>query len=231
MNYSESRIPNGEASAGGSPRAPGRRPGNATRPRAFFGDTRGGMVGGICGLTLQLGHRVVRFPCGQGRNALHVRCEFETLARSQAPAPLHCPTANCGDQHPRRDALEAVVQAAPGLRNRARWMEGGDIGDDDPSSRGLWYRWDQNRLGIRLPRDARSLEDLRQRFGNGKKYNHSWQAHMRACVHVLGILNHALGEHVPNQSGFGRARVKPIGLGGWKGGHRRRGSKQPGVVV
>ena len=70
MNDSGSRITSGEASSGGSPRAPGRRPGNGTRPRAFLDDTRGGMAYGVCRLTLQLGHRAVRLPCGQGRHVL-----------------------------------------------------------------------------------------------------------------------------------------------------------------
>ena len=52
MNDSRSRIPNGEASARGSHRAPGRRSGNGMRPRPFLGDTRGGMASGICRLTL-----------------------------------------------------------------------------------------------------------------------------------------------------------------------------------
>ena len=79
-----------------APRALGRRPGNGTRPRSLLGDTRGGMACGICGVTLQLGHRAVRFPCVQGRHVLHARCVVEALAKSAAPAPLLYPTANCG---------------------------------------------------------------------------------------------------------------------------------------
>ena len=44
MNYSKSRMPNGNAPAGGSPRAPERRPGNETRLRALLGYTRVGIV-------------------------------------------------------------------------------------------------------------------------------------------------------------------------------------------
>ena len=109
-NDSGSRIPNGEAPGGGSPRASG----NGTRPSAFLGDTRGGVACGVCGITLQPGHRAVRFPCGQGRHLLHARRVVEALARGAAPALLRCLAVNCEPQHPRRDALEAAVQAAIG---------------------------------------------------------------------------------------------------------------------
>ena len=39
-------------------------PGNRERPRVFLGDTQGDVAFGVCRITLQLGHRVVRFPCG-----------------------------------------------------------------------------------------------------------------------------------------------------------------------
>ena len=147
---------------------PGRRHGNATRPRASLGVPRGGMACGICRLTLHLGHRAVRYSCGQGRHVLHARCVVEALARSAAPESLRCPTVNCRAQHPIRDALEAAVQADPGLRSRARRMGGGTIGDEDLRSRGPWYGWDQNSLGIGPPLDAVSLDDLGQRCGNEK---------------------------------------------------------------
>ena len=117
-NDSGSRIPNGEAPEGGSPRAPGRSSGNGTTPLAFLGDTRGGVACGVCGNTLQLGHRAVRFPHGEGRHVLHARCVVEALARDAAPAPLPCPIVNCRAQHPRRHALETAIQANPGLCNR-----------------------------------------------------------------------------------------------------------------
>ncbi|CAN0472312.1 unnamed protein product, partial [Laminaria digitata] len=129
------RTPNGETPARGSPRAPGKRVGNGTRPRAFLGDTTGGMTCEVCGITLQLGHWAVRFPCAQGRHVLHARCVVEALARGAAPAPLRCPAVDCGALHPRRDALEAAVQADPGLRNRAARMRGGTIDDEDLRSR------------------------------------------------------------------------------------------------
>ena len=202
MNDRGHRTPNGEAPAGGSPRAQGRRTGNGTRPRAFLGDTTGGMACGVCGVTLQLliGHRVVRVSCGQGRNVLHARCVAEALARGTAPAPLCCPAVNCGARHPRRDALEAAVQAGPGLRDRTVRMGGGGIGSEDIRSRGLWYGWDQTSLGTGMPLDAVSLEDLGQRFATGEKVQLQLaEAHARLSVHVLGILNHVMGEHRPNR--------------------------------
>ena len=131
------------------------------------------MACGVCSVTLKLGHRAVRFPCGQWRHVLHARCVVGALARSAAPAPLHCPIVNCVAQHTRWDALKAAVQADPGLRNRAGRMGGGTIDDEDLQSRGLWYEWDQNNLGAVPPLDAISLDDLVQRFAAGKKYNHS----------------------------------------------------------
>ena len=86
---------------------------------------------GVCGVTLQLGHWEELFPCGQGRHVLHAPCVVETLARGAAPAFLRYPTVNGGAQHPRRDALEAAVQADPCLRNRAGRMGGGGIGEED----------------------------------------------------------------------------------------------------
>ena len=139
MNDGGSRIPNGDAPAGRSPRAPGRRPGNGTCPRDFLGDTRGGTACGVCGVTLHVGHRAVRFPCGQRRHALHAHCVVEAFASNAAPAPLRCLAVNCGAQHPRRDVLEAAVHADLGLCNRARLMGGEIMGDENLCRRGLWY--------------------------------------------------------------------------------------------
>ena len=120
--------------------------------------------------------------------------------RGAAPAPLRCPAVNCGAQRPRRDALEAAVQADPGLRNQAGKMGGGIIDDEDLRNRGLWYGWDQNSLGIGPPLDAVSLDDLGQRFTIGKKVQPQLaDAQALLSVHVLDILNHAMGEHRSNR--------------------------------
>ena len=118
MNDSGSRMPNGEAPAGGLPRAPGRRPGNGRRPRAFL--WRHKRRNGVRGLRCNAPARApaIRFPCGQGRHVRHARGVVKTLARGAAPAHPRRLTVNCGAQHPRRDALEAAVQADPDLRNR-----------------------------------------------------------------------------------------------------------------
>ena len=169
MNDSEPEIPDGGALGRRSLRAPERELGDRTPPRAFLGDTRGDVVCGVCWVPLQLGHRAVLFPCGQGRYVLHARYVVETLARVAAPGPLRCPAVNCGAQHPRRDALEAAVQADPGLRNRAARMGGGTASDEDLRNQGLWYGRDQNSLGVGPPLDAVSSEDLRQRLATGKR--------------------------------------------------------------
>ena len=119
MSSSGHRIPNGEAPAGGSSRAPVGGPGNGKRPHAFLGDTQGDVSFGVCRVAPRLGHQAVRYPGGQGRHVFHARWVVETLARGVAPAPLCRPAVSCIAQHPRRDALEAAVQADPGLRNRA----------------------------------------------------------------------------------------------------------------
>ena len=118
-------------------------------------------------------------------------------ARHRHHSAAQQPTA---ELHPRRDALEAEVQADPGLRNQTGRMGGATIGDEDLRSRGLRYGWDQNSLGIGPPLDAVSMDDLRQRFATGKKVQPQLaSAHARVSIHVLGILNHAMGEHRPNR--------------------------------
>ena len=66
MNDRGNRTPNDDSPAGGSSRAQGRRTGNGTRPRAFLGDTTGGVSCGVCDIPLPLGHRAVRFHVGKG---------------------------------------------------------------------------------------------------------------------------------------------------------------------
>ena len=173
------RIPNRKAPAEGSSRAAVGGPGNGERPRAFLGDTEGDVACGVWRETLQLGQRAVRFLCGQGRHVLHARCVVEALARGVAPA-LRCPAISCRAQHPRRDALEAAVQADPGLRKPGPAHGRGGRRRRRPKQPGAWYGWDHNSLGVRSPLDAVSSDDLQQHFATGKKYSHSWQEHTRA---------------------------------------------------
>ena len=143
---------------------------------------------------------MARFPCGQGRHVLHVRCVVEALEKGTAPAPLRCPVADCGARHPRRDTLEEAVQADSGLRNRAVQMGWGTISDEDQRSRVLWYGWHQPSLGIGPPLDASSLQDLGQRFATEKiVQSHLAGAHARLSVHALSILHHAMREHRLNR--------------------------------
>ena len=95
MSSSGHRIPNGEVPAGGSPSAPVGGPGNGERPRAFLGDTQGNVVCGVCRVMLQLGHRAIRFPCGQGCHVLHAHCMVEALAKGVALALLCFPAVSC----------------------------------------------------------------------------------------------------------------------------------------
>lgn len=189
MDDSGSMIPNREAPAGGSPRTPARRPENKTRPLAFLGDTKGRATCRIWCVPLYLGHWAVRLPCEQGRHMPHARCVVEAVVRHAAPAPLHCPAANCGAQHPRRDALKAAVQEGPGLRSRAGRIERRTIGDEDLRGRGLSYGWDQNSLGIRPPLDTFLLDNLRQRFATTKTVQPQLVGtHERLSIHVRGTL-------------------------------------------
>ena len=54
-------------------------------------------------------------------------------------------------------------------------------------------------LGCRAISRYHFLDDLRQRFGTGKKVQpYLVGAHARLSVHVLGIRTHAMGEHRTN---------------------------------
>ena len=70
--------------------------------------------------------------------------------------------------------------------------------DDGEEERrdGLCYPWDQNTLGIAGPLDDVPLENLQQRFVTLVKMQPRLAtAHAKLITHVLGLLNHALGEH------------------------------------
>ena len=145
MNDSGPRMPD-DASAGGSPRTPGREPGDGTPPHAFLGDTRGDVVCGVCRVTLKLVHRTVRVPCGQGRHGwlsstlvvwLRPSRESRHQHHSAARSQLRSPAAETG-------RTGGSGQADPGLRYGAARMARRTAGDDDLRSQGLSYGWDQN---------------------------------------------------------------------------------------
>ena len=79
-------------------------------------------------------------------------------------------------------------------------MGGETAGDVDLRSRGLWYGWGQKSLGVGPPLDAVPLDDLQQRFVTGEKLQLQLAgAHARVSIHVVGMLNHTMGEHRPNR--------------------------------
>jgi len=70
-------------------------------------------------------------------NKLHARCVIEALAKGTAPALLRYPAANCRARHSWWDALEAAVQAEPGLAVGQRGWEGRVTTDADLRSQRL----------------------------------------------------------------------------------------------
>ena len=64
----------------------------------------------------------------------------------------------------------------------------------------LCYPWDHNSLGIAGPLDDASLEQLQKRFITVARVQPRLAtAHAKLLTHVLGLLNHALGEPRPNR--------------------------------
>ena len=86
-------------------------------------------------------------------------------------------------------------------------MEGGTIGDESLRSRGLWYGWEQNSLGIEPPLDAVSLEDMGQRFATRGKYSRIWQAHMRAWA-LMDLASSTMLWESTGQAGTRRHRTR-----------------------
>ena len=84
-------------------------------------------------VTLQEERRKGIFPRGNGRHVLHARCVVEVLVRGAVLVPLRCPAAGGRFQRWRRGALEAMVQANPGLRSPATRMAGwvGEEGESE----------------------------------------------------------------------------------------------------
>lgn len=125
--------------------------------------------------------------------------------RGATTAPLRCPDVNHRTQHMRRDALETAVQVNPGRRSRAERTGYGVTGDADLHTRGLWYGWDMNGLGMEPPPDrcrclGRYIYVCSQLFATGGKVRPQL-ASVCVClsVHVLIIVNQTLGERRPNR--------------------------------
>jgi len=184
---------------GGDGEGGGPAPGSVSQLRAFIADDQSGTTCGGCRATIARRHRVVGLPCGR-QHAMHARCVVNAARRGGAQVPLLCGARGCTARHGRREALEAAVQADPGLRVTAAGLGGRPDDREDGRRDGLLYPWDQNTLGIAGPLDDVPLEDLQQRFVTVVKVQSRLAtAHAKLITHVLGLLNHALGEHRPHR--------------------------------
>ena len=126
---------------------------------------------------------------------MHARCVVNAVGRGGAQAPLICGARGCTVRHGRREAIEAAVQADPGLRVTAAGLGGRPDDGEEERPDGLCYSWDQNTLGIAGPLDDVPLEDLQQRFVTVVKVQPRLAtAHAKLITRVLGLLNHALGK-------------------------------------
>ena len=172
--------------------------GSAGQLRTPMGDKQEGATCGGCQAIVGQGQRMVGIPCGH-RHVMHARCVINVVMRSGAQAPLLCSARDCTARHGRQEALEAAVQANPVLRATAVGL-GGIPGDgEDGRLHGLCYPWYQDTLGIAGPLDV-PLEDLEQRFTTVVKVQPRLvTAHAKRFTHVLGLLNHALGENRQNR--------------------------------
>ena len=134
-------------------------------------------------------------PCGR-QYAMHARCVVNAVRRGEAQAPLLCEASERTVRHGRREAFKAAVQVAPGLRATAAGLAGRPDDGEEGRGYGLCYPVDQNTLGIAGPLDDVLLEDLQQRFATVVKVQPRLATtHAKLVTHVLGLPNHALGEH------------------------------------
>ena len=101
----------------------------------------------------------------------------------------------------RREALEAAVQADPGLRDAAVVLTGRPEEDDEGHRQGLYHPWDQDSLGVADPLDRVSLTDLQMRFIPAVEVKTNLATtNANFITHSLGLVNHALGAHRPSGS-------------------------------
>ena len=83
-------------------------------------------------------------PCGR-QHAMHARCVVNAVRRSGAQASLICGARGCAVRHGRREAIEAAVQADPGLRVTAAGLGGRSDDGEEERQDGLCYPWDETR--------------------------------------------------------------------------------------
>ena len=112
-----------------------------------MGDNQEGTTCGGCRATVARGQRVVGLPCGH-RHVMHARRVINVIRIRGAQAPLLCGARSCTACHGRREALEAAVQANPGLRATAVGLGRIPHDGEDRRFHGLCYLWNQNTLGI-----------------------------------------------------------------------------------
>ena len=174
----------------------------SSRLRASLGGNDERIACGVCTAAVNQGHRVVRLPRRDGNHVLHARCVLEAVRNGGAQrgiqASFVCSERGCGARHRSREALEAAVQAGPGLRYAAVALTGRP---DEGHHQGLYYRWDQDGLGVVDPLDRVSLADLHMRFITVVKVKPNLATtHAKLITHSLGLVNHALGAHPPSGS-------------------------------
>ena len=125
----------------------------SSRLRASLGGNHEHIACGVCTAAINQGHRVVRLPCGDGNHVLHARSVLVAVrsagARRWIQAPFVCSERGCGARHGRREALEAAVQADPGLRDAAVALTGRPREDNERHRQGFYCPWDQDSFGGR----------------------------------------------------------------------------------
>ena len=115
-------------------------------------------------------------------------------------APLVCSERGCGARHGIREALEAAVQADPGLRDAAVVLTGRPE-EDGEGRQGLYSPWDQDNLGVADPLDRVSVTDLQIWFISVVKVKSNMSiTHAKLITLLLGLVNHTLGVHRPSGS-------------------------------
>ena len=150
---------------------------------------------GGCKAMIAQEHRV-GLPCG-GQHAMHARCVVNAVRRGGAQAPLLCGARGCTVRRGRREAFEAAVQTDPGVRVPVVGIAGRPDDGEEGRRDGPCHLSDQNTLGIAGPLDDVPLEDLQQHASSLlSTCSRAWLLPTTSFItHVLGLLNHALGEH------------------------------------
>ena len=112
--------------------------------------------------------------------------------------PFGCSERGCGARHGRREALEAAIQADPGLRDAAVALTGRPEEDDQGHRQELYYPWDQDSLGVADPLDRVSLTDIEMRFITVVRVQPKLaNTQAKIITHSFGLFNHILGAHRP----------------------------------